>query len=511
MRLGRLRLRIAAGAMLFAAAAALAATAIMPPPKLPWAAPTATIADNPEASLTTGIAVDQATNTIYVAAWNANDTIENSVVKVIDGRRCSAINASHCTPIATMTNVGPAPFWLTFDPATRTLYVTNGLTVDYGENNTISVLNAATCNAQNTSGCGQMPAAVVTTNGFLGKNADTGGLVPLTLDSATHTLYIPDVDEGPVTFIDASTCNATNTSGCGQAPVITGANGDGLLVSPSNHTLYVDNIGDQTVSILDYSTCSAVNQSNCAPVTITPWSLPPFLLGVDETTQTIYQPLGSPPETLGSVAILDATTCNAANVSGCGNVLREIPVGNIPFWVLIDPTTKTAYVESENNNAIAVINTATCNAHTLAGCPTVPPALATGLDPTINIVINPATHTLYSQSQDTNRLWVLDTSKCNERRHPDARILRQPRQSALAPIGGVVSAQTGTLYVSNQLEDTVSIIDTGSATDGICRVAIRAGRRSMSGWVRGLKRSTTPPTHSMLQVLTTVSRPAGSP
>ena len=116
MRLGRLRLRIAAGAMLFAAAAALAATAIMPPPKLPWAAPTATIADNPEASLTPGIAVDQATNTIYVAAWNANDTIENSVVKVIDGRRCSAINASHCTPIATMTNVGPAPFWLTFDP-----------------------------------------------------------------------------------------------------------------------------------------------------------------------------------------------------------------------------------------------------------------------------------------------------------------------------------------------------------------------------------------------------------
>ena len=47
--------------------------------------------------------------------------------------------------------------------------MTNGLTVDYGENNTISVLNAATCNAQNTSGCGQMPAAVVTTNGFLGK------------------------------------------------------------------------------------------------------------------------------------------------------------------------------------------------------------------------------------------------------------------------------------------------------------------------------------------------------
>ena len=197
------RFRLAAAAIFLATAAALATTLIMPPPKLPWAAPTATIADNPEASLTQGIAVDQATNTIYVAAWNANDTIENSVVKVINGRRCSAINASHCTPIATMTNVGPAPFWLTFDPATRTLYVTNGLMVDYGENNTISVLNAATCNAQNTSGCGQMPAAVVTTNGFLG-NADTGGVVALTLDSATHTLYIPDVDEGPVTFIDAN-------------------------------------------------------------------------------------------------------------------------------------------------------------------------------------------------------------------------------------------------------------------------------------------------------------------
>ena len=67
MRLGRLRLRIATGAMLFAAAAALAATAIMPPPKLPWAAPTVIIADNPAPTQPESPQRIQATNTIYVS------------------------------------------------------------------------------------------------------------------------------------------------------------------------------------------------------------------------------------------------------------------------------------------------------------------------------------------------------------------------------------------------------------------------------------------------------------
>jgi hypothetical protein len=159
------RLRLAGAGTLFFAAAALATTA-MHPPKLPWAVPTVEISDQPYSAVT-GVAVDPATNTIYVASLVEGDQIEDSTITVIDGSRCSATNASRCTALARMTNVGPAPIWLTFDPATRTLYVTNGLTPDYDENNTVTVLDTRTCNAQNTSGCNQMPVATVTVPGPL--------------------------------------------------------------------------------------------------------------------------------------------------------------------------------------------------------------------------------------------------------------------------------------------------------------------------------------------------------
>ena len=82
----------------FGAAALLAAVAVNPkPPKLPWAVPTVTISEvDAPGSAVTGVAVDAATNTIYVASLVAGDQITNNTIAVIDGSRCSAMNASHC-------------------------------------------------------------------------------------------------------------------------------------------------------------------------------------------------------------------------------------------------------------------------------------------------------------------------------------------------------------------------------------------------------------------------------
>ena len=128
----------------------------MQPPKLPWAVPTVTVGNAPG-----GVAVDPATDTIYVT------NIDDGTISVIDGRKCNARNASRCAPIATMTNAGllPPNFWITFDQTSGTLYVTNGLTATGDDGNTITVLNGRTCNARNTSGCGQTPAATVTVPG----------------------------------------------------------------------------------------------------------------------------------------------------------------------------------------------------------------------------------------------------------------------------------------------------------------------------------------------------------
>ena len=55
--------------------------------------------------------------------------------------------------------------------------------------NTVSVFNGATCNAMNTSGCGQTPATVPV------------GPVPIGLydDPANHTIYVPNSDNGRAT------------------------------------------------------------------------------------------------------------------------------------------------------------------------------------------------------------------------------------------------------------------------------------------------------------------------
>ena len=91
------------------------------------------------------VAVDTATDTIYVASGSNNNgpTSTNvDTVSVIDGRRCQALDVSHCKGPWPAIQVGLDPSTLTVDEATDTIYVTN-----IGDN-TVSVINGATCNAR---------------------------------------------------------------------------------------------------------------------------------------------------------------------------------------------------------------------------------------------------------------------------------------------------------------------------------------------------------------------------
>src|SRR5882724_4929526 len=96
----------------------------------------------------------------------------------------------------TMTNAGlfPPNFWITFDQTSGTLYVTNGLRATGDDVTTLTVLNGRTCNARNTSGCGQTPAATVTVPGVF-FNQETEAFSILGLDASNHTLYAGDANE----------------------------------------------------------------------------------------------------------------------------------------------------------------------------------------------------------------------------------------------------------------------------------------------------------------------------
>ncbi len=451
------RLRLATAGILVGGAAGLAAMCLQTP-RLPWAVPTAAVSDTPY-SVVNGVAVDPATNTIYVASWVADDQVSDNAIAVIDGRRCSAMNASHCTRLAQLTHVGPAPTWLTFDPATRTLYVTNGLTPDYDENNTITVLDTRTCNAQNTSGCNQMPVATVTVPGPLYNN-DTGNLSSMALDAASHTLYVGDAHDGSVSMINTATCNAMNTTGCNQTPT-TMVNGDQITLDSSTHSIYIGDANDQAASVFNGATCNSTNQSGCSQATTFALPYGPLLSAVDSATRTLYVPMASGTDTLGFVGLIDTSACNATVRSGCGvGSPHLVNVGSLPFQVLIDPATRTAYVESEESASISVLNTATCNAHNYSGCPRVAPALATGINPTINIALNPQTHTLYSQSEDSNSLWVFDTNRCNAMHTSGCTEFAPTTIVGAAPVQVVDNPVTRTLYGTNQTDNTVSVIDT---------------------------------------------------
>jgi YVTN family beta-propeller protein len=436
--------RIAAAAVLLLGAAALAAVAVNPnPPKLPWRVPTVNVGIEPVTSV-----VDQATHTVYVA------NIAEDTVSVIDGTRCNSSSSSRCSPIATLT-VGPNPLFMAFDPTTGTLYVT----IIGGTENTIAVVNANTCNARNTSGCGQTPA-VVTVPGAI-YDDDSGIASNIVLDTADHTLYIGDAAEGPVSFLDTASCNGTNTSGCSQTPTTSATNGDDLTIDHTNHSVYVTNFIDATLSVFDSATCNAGNTSGCGQ---TAGPFPNNTLGlpgtVDETTHTIYVGATFNDGALDYVAMIDGSTCNSTITSGCGNTPAMVQVGSFPVQIAIDPTTRTVYVVNQESSTISVLNADTCNATNQAGCSRLPlPALGSGVGP-FGIDIDVNTHTLYVPSDEANNVWVLNAATCNATRTSGCTRFAPSTTVGVFPIGIAANPNTNTVYEVNQKDNTVSVINT---------------------------------------------------
>ena len=125
------------------------------------------------------------------------------------------------------------------DQRTDTLYVTNG------NDNTVSVIGAARCNAEHTRGCGRAVVATVK----VGKFPVQGALNP-----ATRTLYIANLT-GSISVINAATCNAQiplEVPPCGMPDK---ADPAWIDVHAATDTVYAANSGPSgdgsTVSVID--------------------------------------------------------------------------------------------------------------------------------------------------------------------------------------------------------------------------------------------------------------------
>ena len=207
------------------------------------------------------------------------------------------------------------------------------------------MLNAATCNAHHTSGCGQAPAVVKVGQGTFG----------LAVSVATDTIYGPNAGSAAsgftnghtVSVINGATCNGTDHTGCGHlaATATAGRQPEGAAMDDATHTVYVANNanGDSpgTVSVINTATCNGTVTTGCHrrfPTMATGRS--PFLAAVDPSTGILYVTAISSAE----VTILNGARCNAAVTTGCHTPGRQQAVGSLPFALAINPGTRTVYV-----------------------------------------------------------------------------------------------------------------------------------------------------------------------
>ena len=418
-----------------------------------WEFGAASVGVTPVQKGPSAVAVNEETNTIYVANGNNMNGANagGNTVSVIDGRRCRATDVSGCSgPWPTVT-VGNLPSSIAVDQPTNTVYVTNS------GDNTVSAFNGATCNSRVRSGCAQAPATMPVGPAPFGVYAD----------AVHHTLYVgnpgPDFDQNTISMIDMSTCNGTDLAGCAEHVPATASVGPGPAAFDLNdqtHTAYVAQ--DNGVGVFDTDTCNATVQSGCGTVgTLSAGPAFVSVAKVDPATNTVYTANFD-----NTVSVLDGNTCRAGDLTGCAT---QVP-GTItvsppqPFentlWVAVDAARRTLYVANQKDDTLSVVDMRVCNGQNKVACADLdPPTIHTGSDPE-GFAVNSTTHTLYIANEVDNTVSVIAADRCNA----DTAVGCRPRPPAVAvsqPHGIAVDPTVHTAYVTSG-DATVAMIDTRS-------------------------------------------------
>jgi DNA-binding beta-propeller fold protein YncE len=153
---------------------------------------------------------------------------------------------SGCDQVPKNITVGSGAYAAAVDDSTASVYVTNF------NDDSVSVIDGATCNGTVSSGCGQVPPTAMV------------GVFPegIDLDNATDTVYVANGGYEPasldftVSVIIGATCNATRRSGCGRRPrsVEAGEAAGNVAVNDKTGTVYVANFSETALSVFGAQT-----------------------------------------------------------------------------------------------------------------------------------------------------------------------------------------------------------------------------------------------------------------
>jgi DNA-binding beta-propeller fold protein YncE len=233
-----------------------------------------------------GAAVNAQTHTVYIANRGAGKT---GSVSVLDDQTCNATRTTGCTHLATLHVPGGHPDAIAVNATTGTLYVA---TITTHGPNLISVFNAATCDAATTTGCGQAPAVLNVGASSGGNSALSVATDPATNTIYATNLVLGNPFTGDKVYvINGATCNGTNHTGCSQTPatVKAGFGTVGIAIDPAANMIYAANIEDTSVSIINGATCNGTNHTGCShtPIKIATGNYP-SAIATDPTTCTGY-------------------------------------------------------------------------------------------------------------------------------------------------------------------------------------------------------------------------------
>ena len=183
-----------------------------------------------------------------------------------------------------------------------------------------------------------------------------------------------------------------------------------LAVNAATDTIYVANFskknnpfGGNTVSVINGTTCNAANTTGCGtpPQTITvgPTFTTPAGVAVDQATDTIYVADLQNGEVPGTVSVINGATCNAATSTGCGQHPRSVPVGFGPAAIAFDYANRTVVVANIEDTSVSVVNGARCNAIVTAGYNRTQPRFPAGRAPG-TVTTDAAVRTIYTSNGD---------------------------------------------------------------------------------------------------------------
>jgi len=399
------------------------------------------------------VAVNTLTQTLYTANQVGND------VSVIDASRCDADNTSGCRRPAPAVSI-PQAFGLAVDATVHTAYVTTVASA-------VAMIDTRECNAHRLAGCATPPSTTA-----VGPNP-----VAVAVDQRTHTVFVADQGTGPgtggaVSVINADSCNAGNQAGCARVESldVPGGNPDGIAVDPGTDTVYVTTItsgGPNLLSVFNGATCDAENTTGCGQ---TPTTLQigqsavggsDLSVAISQETNTLYVTnVTYGNQTADTVFVINGKTCDAADTAGCSQTPATITVGSDPRELAVDPATDTIYVanhaQGDLQGTVSVINGATCNGSDTSGCGQTPPTVAAGYG-AFGIALDAATNTIYVTNLQDTSVSVINGSICNAADQSGCG--QRPPKVAVgsAPWNIAVDEGDGTAYVVN-LDDTVSLI-----------------------------------------------------